>query len=83
MISKIITASPNGFEGQLIVVETDINSGLPSLQIVGMGNKAIDEARERVRSAITNSNLTFPPKKIVVNLAPAEIPKTAPTLTLP
>lgn len=75
MISKIITASPNGFEGQLIVVETDINSGLPSLQIVGMGNKAIDEARERVRSAITNSNLTFPPKKIVVNLAPAEIPK--------
>lgn len=75
MISKIITASPDGFEGQLIEVETDINSGLPSLQIVGMGNKAIDEARERVRSAITNSNLTFPPKKIIVNLAPAEIPK--------
>ena len=50
-------------------------AGLPTLQIVGLGNKAIDEARDRVRSAIKNSMLDFPKGKIVINLAPAELPK--------
>ncbi len=74
-ISVITTITPYGFEGVLVHVETDMKAGLPSLQIVGMGNKAIDEARHRVRSAILNSGLQFPAKKIVINLSPAELPK--------
>ena len=75
MVSKILCAAPIGFDGKVIEVESDSKQGLPSLQIVGMGNKSIDEAKERVRSAITNSLLEFPSKKITINLAPAEIPK--------
>lgn len=82
-VSKILSAAPVGFDGSLIEVECDIKNGLPSLQIVGMGNKAIDEARERVRSAITNSLLDFPTKKLVVNLAPAELPKDGSHYDLP
>ena len=52
MISRVISATPYGFSGQIIEVEGDMSKGLPSLQIVGMGNKAIDESRDRVRSAI-------------------------------
>ena len=75
MVSKILCAAPIGFDGKVIEVESDSKQGLPSLQIVGMGNKSIDEAKERVRSAIINSLLEFPSKKITINLAPAEIPK--------
>lgn len=71
----MLSVAPVGFEGQLIEVESDTKQGLPTIQIVGLGNKAIDEAKERVRSAIANSLLDFPAKKIVINLAPAEIPK--------
>jgi magnesium chelatase family protein len=82
-VAKVLSGAPIGFEGALIEVETDMKSGLPSLQIVGMGNKAIDEARQRVRSAITNSLLDFPAQKITVNLAPAELPKDGTHLDLP
>lgn len=74
-VAKVLTAAPLGYDGHLIEVESDMKNGLPSLQIVGMGSKAIDEAKERVRSAITNSDLDFPAKKLVINLAPAELPK--------
>ena len=74
-IATVHAAAPVGFEGSLVEVECDIKNGLPSLQIVGLGNKAIDEAKERVRSAIANSLLDFPTEKIIVNLAPAELPK--------
>lgn len=74
-VAKVLTAAPIGYDGQLVEVECDMKAGLPSLQIVGMGSKAIDEAKERVRSAITNSQLDFPAKKFVINLAPAELPK--------
>lgn len=74
-VSKVLTAAPIGYDGQLVEVECDMKAGLPALQIVGMGSKAIDEARERVRSAVTNSLLDFPAKKFVINLAPAELPK--------
>lgn len=75
MVAKVITVAPIGFDGAIIEVESDATKSLPSLQIVGLGNKAIDEARERVRSAITNSMLEFPKKRITINLAPAELPK--------
>ena len=58
----------------MIDVESDMTKGLPALQIVGLGNKAIDEARERVRSAITNSLLEYPAQRITINLAPADCP---------
>lgn len=74
-VACIRSVAPIGFEGSLIDVESDIKRGLPSLQIVGLGNKAIEEAKERVRSAIFNSSLDFPAQKIVINLAPAELPK--------
>lgn len=82
MVSKVLSAMPLGYSGQIIEVETDENRGLPGLQIVGMGNKAIDEAKERVRSAINNSDLSFPRQKIIVNLAPAELPKDGTCLDL-
>lgn len=83
-VSKVMTIAPVGFDGQLIEVESDFNRGLPGLQIVGLGNKAIDEAKERVKSAVTNSLLEYPSKKrIVVNLAPAELPKDGTHYDLP
>lgn len=75
MVAKVTCVAPVGFSGSLVEVECDAKKGLPALQIVGMGNKAIDEAKERVRSAITNSLLEFPSTKITINLAPAELPK--------
>ncbi len=83
MVSKVISAAPIGYEAEIIEVEGDSSKGLPGLQIVGMGNKAIDEAKERVRSAIKNSMLDFPTKKIIINLAPAEIPKDGTFFDLP
>jgi len=82
-VAHVASGALAGFTGRPIDVEADIKAGLPSLQIVGMGNKAIDEARQRVRSAITNSLLTFPAQKITVNLAPAELPKDGTHLDLP
>jgi magnesium chelatase family protein len=82
-VSKVFSVAPIGFDGQLVEVESDMTKGLPGLQIVGMGNKAIDEAKERVKSAITNSLLDYPAKRITVNLAPAELPKDGTHYDLP
>ena len=60
MVSKVISAAPIGYEAEIIEVEGDSSKGLPGLQIVGMGNKAIDEAKERVRSAIKKLHARFP-----------------------
>lgn len=83
IVSSVNTASLHGFEGSPVKVEVDIKAGLPSIQIVGMGSKAVDEARQRVKSAIINSGLQFPAKKITINLSPANIPKDGTHLDLP
>ncbi len=83
MVANILSATTVGFSGQPIEVECDASSGLPLLQIVGLGNKAIDEAKERVRSAIKNSHLDFPKKRITINLAPTNIPKDGAHFDLP
>src|SRR3990167_5260534 len=83
MVAHIISVAPIGFDGSIIEVESDAKKGLPTIQIVGMGNKAIDEAKERVRSAISNSLLEFPSKKITINLAPAELVKDGAHFDLP
>ncbi|MGD8374086.1 MAG: YifB family Mg chelatase-like AAA ATPase [Candidatus Woesebacteria bacterium] len=75
MTATVFSATNVGFEGKLISVECDSSMGLPSMLIVGLGNKAVDEAKERVRSAIKNCHLDFPRKRITINLAPANIPK--------
>ncbi len=83
MVANILSATTVGFHGQPIEVECDASNGLPLLQIVGLGNKAIDEAKERVRSAIKNSHLDFPKKRITINLAPTNIPKDGAHFDLP
>ena len=83
MVARVNTVAPIGFNASLIEVECDASNSLPALQIVGLGNKAIDEAKERVRSAITNSLLDFPKKRITINLAPAELPKDGAHYDLP
>jgi magnesium chelatase family protein len=82
-VAKVYSVAPLGFDGHIIDVESDSTRGLPSLQIVGLGNKAIDEAKERVKSAITNSLLEYPAKRLTINLAPAELPKDGTHYDLP
>ena len=83
MIAKIHSAIPYGFDGKLVEVEGDANRGLPAFNIVGMANKTINEAKERVRSAIVNSGFSFPDKKVTINLAPADLEKDGSYLDLP
>ena len=75
MIASAISCSTHGLAGVPIRVEADLANGLPNVTIVGLTDRAIQEARERVRSAIRNSGFTFPAQRITVNLAPAEVPK--------
>lgn len=75
MLATIYAPALMGIEGQLVSIECDITNGLPGLVIVGLGDKAVDEARERIRSAIKNSGFSLPAKRITLNLAPADLPK--------
>lgn len=81
--ARVISATAYGFDGRLIDIECDTSRGLPTLSIVGLGNKAIDEAKERVRSAIKNSHLDFPTQRVTINLAPADLPKDGTHFDLP
>ena len=83
MVSKVVSAIPLGYDGVRVEIEGDVNRGLPGLQIVGMGNKTIEESKERIKSAINNSLLEFPNKRITINLAPAELQKDGAYLDLP
>ena len=69
-------------DGILVDVECHISNGLPAMVIVGLGNKAVDEAKERIRSAFAASGVPFPRKRITINLAPADIPKQSTSLDL-
>ncbi|MBU1136931.1 YifB family Mg chelatase-like AAA ATPase [Patescibacteria group bacterium] len=84
MFVKINSALNLGLETQLVDVEVNLASrGLPGFEIVGLPSKAVAESRERVRTAIVNSGIDFPAKKIMVNLAPADIPKEGSFYDLP
>ena len=78
MLAKVTSCAVIGLDGELVEVEVDISSGLPAFTIVGLPDTAVQEAKERVRSAIRNCGLTFPQKRITVNLAPADIRKEGP-----
>ncbi|MFH1832820.1 MAG: YifB family Mg chelatase-like AAA ATPase [Candidatus Levyibacteriota bacterium] len=84
MLSRVNSAAIVGLDAVPVEVEVDIASqGLPSFTIVGLPDKAVEEAKERVRSAIKNSGADFPAKRITVNLAPADLPKEGPSYDLP
>lgn len=75
MFAQVLSAAPYGIEARLIEVQCDVGPGLPGFTIVGLPEKEVTEARERVRSAIRNSGLTFPQLRITANLAPADLRK--------
>lgn len=83
MLAKVLTCAVLGLEGLVVEAEVDISSGLPSFTIVGLPDAAVQEARERVRSAIRNSGFMFPNRRITVNLAPADLKKEGPAYDLP
>lgn len=83
MTAKVKSVTILGLEATPIEVEVDIANGLPGMTIVGLPDKAVEESKERVRSAIKNSNAVFPNKKIIINLAPADIKKEGPSFDLP
>jgi magnesium chelatase family protein len=78
-IQTILTIGSGGI---LIDTECQLSNGLPGITIVGLGNKAIDESKERVRSALASSKIPMPRKRIIINLAPADIPKESTSLDL-
>ena len=83
LVSQILTATVIGLDVYKIAVEVDTNQSIPSVSIVGLPDTAISEARERVRSAIKNAGYDFPNKKVIINLAPADIKKEGSNYDLP
>jgi magnesium chelatase family protein len=83
MTTKIYSAALVGLDASPIEVEVDISGGLPKTIIVGLPDTAVQEAKERVKSAIKNSNAIFPPTRVAINLAPADLPKNGTHYDLP
>ncbi len=83
MFAKVSSATVVGIEGILTEVEVDVANGIPSFVVVGMPEKSVKESKERVHSAIRNSGYSIPPKKIRINLAPADVRKEGALLDLP
>ncbi|MBU4369358.1 YifB family Mg chelatase-like AAA ATPase [Patescibacteria group bacterium] len=86
MLAKILSAVNEGLDSHLVEVEADVSSGFPAFEIVGLPDKAVSESKERVRSAIINSGFKFLPgnkKRLIVNLAPADIKKEGSVYDLP
>lgn len=82
-LAKVNSCALSGIDGYVINVEADLVSGLPGIDIVGLADTAVKESKERIKSAIKNSGLNLPQKKIVINLAPANTKKSGIPLDLP
>lgn len=82
-LAKVNSCGISGIDGYIIEVEADIVQGLPGMDIVGLADTAVKESKERIKSAIKNSGLSIPQKKIVINLAPAHTKKEGISLDLP
>jgi magnesium chelatase family protein len=78
MLARLTTFAIDGLASRRITVEVDLRTGLPGFTIVGRGDAAVRESRERVHSAIRNSGFEFPSRRVTVNLAPAYLPKHGP-----
>ena len=83
MFCRVKSGGVLGIEGFEVDVEVDIANGLPQFSIVGLGDKAINEARERVRSALKNIGFQLPVKRITVNLSPSHLKKQGTHYDLP
>ncbi len=84
MMVRVLSGTTIGIDGKIIEVEVDIaKRGFPSFTIVGLASKAVDEAKDRVRTAIINASFQMPDSRITVNLAPADIPKQGSGFDLP
>ena len=82
MLSKVHARTVTGMESLAVEVEVDVTRGMPKFHIVGLADTAVQESKQRVFSAIRNTNYTFPPTRITVNLAPADIRKSGPLFDL-
>lgn len=82
MIAKLKSAAYLGLESYEVSVEVDVSNGIPQMTMVGLPDQGVKESRERVRSAIKNSGLSFPPDRVTINLAPADIKKEGPSFDL-
>ena len=83
MVQRVSTVAFEGIEARAVDVQVQIAPGLPAFAIVGLPDKAVSEARERVRSALIASGLALPARRIIVNLAPADLPKEGSHYDLP
>ena len=83
MLSLAFSAAMLGIEGYVVRVEADSSPGSPGLTIIGLPDRALSEARERVRAAIFNSGFAFPAGRLLVNLSPADVRKEGPAFDLP
>jgi magnesium chelatase family protein len=83
MLARVTTFAVDGVDARRVWVEADIRQGLPAFTVVGLADKAVREARERVRAAMVNSGYEFPMRRITVNLAPAYLRKVGPAFDLP
>jgi magnesium chelatase family protein len=79
----VIAYEPSGFEGRLVTIEVDIRRGIPGVDLVGLAAGAVRESRDRVRAAVRNSGFAFPSDRILINLAPADLPKAGSSYDLP
>ena len=83
MVSRAFTVAFEGVEASLVEVQCAVSAGLPAFSIVGLPDKAVSEARERVRAALTSMSIALPSKRITVNLSPADLPKEGSHFDLP
>ncbi len=83
MLAKVLSAGTSGIDAFLVECEVDVAPGLPSTTVVGLPDTAVKESRERTKAAITNSRYFYPPRRITVNLAPADTKKEGPIFDLP
>ena len=82
-MKKLRSAIIFGVEALEIEVEISFTKGLPGFSIVGLGSASVQEARDRIKAALASDNFAFPPKKVVVNLSPSDVPKSGTMLELP
>lgn len=83
MVARAFTVAFDGIEARSVEVQCAVTPGLPSFSIVGLPDKAVSEARDRVRSALTTMAIALPSKRITINLAPANLPKEGSHFDLP
>src|SRR4051794_35591582 len=83
MVQRVSTVAFEGIEARAVDVQVQVVPGLPNFLIVGLPDKAVSEARERVRAALVASGLALPARRIIVNLAPADLPKEGSHYDLP